>query len=92
VQTVTLTDQLGGPLRYDLVKPKHLCTPADKNGEDPGAPGHPLHLVCYQAKLTKENPLQPPFAKTTVSTDNQFGPEVLTTTGVDELCLPSSVQ
>ena len=39
IQTVTVNDEFGGPLQYDLIKPKHLCTPADKNGEDPTAPG-----------------------------------------------------
>jgi concanavalin A-like lectin/glucanase superfamily protein len=89
IQQAILTDQLGGPLIYLLTKPKHFCNPADTAGEDPGAPSHPLHLVCYKAKLAKEVPAQPSFTKTTLSTNNQWGPEVLKTTAVDELCVPS---
>jgi len=90
--TVTVVDEFGGPLSYDLKKPKHFCSPADTNGEDPGAPDHPIHFVCYQAKLTKLPTPQPKFAKTTASTNNQFGSEVLNATAVDELCVPATVQ
>jgi hypothetical protein len=31
-------------------KPKWLCTPADKNDEDPTAPTHPDHLESYQIR------------------------------------------
>src|SRR5262249_13518579 len=92
IQEATLTDQLGGPLIFLLTKPAHLCNPADKNGEDPGAPSHPLHLVCYKAKLAKQIPAQAPFVKTKLSTNNQCGHEVLNTSAVDELCVPSTVQ
>jgi hypothetical protein len=76
-------------LQYDLIKPTHLCNPADKSGEDPTAPAHIAHLVCYKAKLTKFPTPQPKFVKTTVSTNNQFGPEVINATALDELCVPS---
>lgn len=87
--TVTLTDQLGGPVRYDLKAPKRLCAPADKNGEDPAAPAHDMHLVCYPAKLTKEKPKQSKFVAQTVSTNDQFGDGVLTAKAFEELCVPS---
>jgi concanavalin A-like lectin/glucanase superfamily protein len=89
LQTVTLTDEFNGPLQYDLVKPTRLCNPADKNSEDPTAPTHIAHLVCYKAKLTKLPTPQPKFVKTGVSTTNQFGSEVINATALDELCVPS---
>lgn len=84
--TVTLTDQFGGPLVYELKKPVRLCNPANKENEDPTAPEHPGHLVCYQAKLDKG---QDKFSGAVVSTHPQFGPEVLELKSVDELCVPS---
>jgi hypothetical protein len=88
--SVTLTDQFGGPLVYDLKKPTRVCLPADKNGESPGAEDHPDWLVCYAAKLAKREPPQPKFLAQTVSTSNQFGPEVLDAKKLEELCVPSS--
>jgi hypothetical protein len=87
--TALVTDEFGGPARYDLKKPTRLCAPADKDGGDPTAPGHVTHLVCYQAVLSKTHPPQPKFSKQTVSTNNQFGDDVLSATAVQELCVPS---
>lgn len=84
--TVSLTDQFGGPLVYELKKPVRLCNPANKENEDPTAPEHLGHLVCYQAKLDKD---QEKFSGAIVSTHPQFGPEVLELKAVDELCVPS---
>jgi uncharacterized protein YfaP (DUF2135 family) len=53
-QTLTLTDRLGGPFGYDLKKTLALCNPADKNGEDPGAPAHEVHAVAYPTKRRKD--------------------------------------
>lgn len=88
--SVTLADQFGGPLVYDLKKPTRVCLPADKNAESPGAADHPDRLVCYAAKLAKQKPPQTKFAAQTVSTANQFGAEVLRAKKLDELCVPSS--
>jgi hypothetical protein len=76
---------------FDLKALKHLCNPADKNGEDASAPAHIDHLVCYLAKLTKTDPKQAKVPKELVSTNNQFGQEVLQTLTVQELCVPSSL-
>ena len=86
---MTLTDQFGGPVGYDLKAPKRLCAPADKNAEDPGAPAHDMHLVCYPAKLTKEKPKQPKLVAQHVSTRDQFGGGVLSAKAFEELCVPS---
>jgi len=87
--SVTLADQFGGPLVYDLKKPTRVCLPADKNDERPGAEAHPDRLVCYAAKLAKQKPAQPKLAAQVVSTANQFGAEVVRAKKVDELCVPS---
>ncbi len=86
---VTLTDEFGGPLTYDLKRPKLLCAPTNKNGEAPDAPAHEMHLVCYLAKLTRQKPAQPKFARQSVSTTDQFGSEVLSVKAFEELCVPS---
>ena len=49
---VLVSDQFGSAL-YDLKKITHLCAPVNKNNEDPTAPQHPGHLVCYVAKLSR---------------------------------------
>ena len=87
--TVTLTDEFGGPLQVTLSKPTRLCLPADKNGEDPAAPLHDMHLVCYPAKPAKMVPPQPKFTPTPLSTNNQFGNEVLRAKKLHMLCVPS---
>jgi hypothetical protein len=46
-------------------------------------------LVCYQVRLASTRPKQPKFIATAVSTYPTFGPEALTVTKPDELCLPS---
>jgi len=85
---VTADDQFGTRI-FDVRRPTRICNPADKNGEDPTAPTHPGHLVCYQVKLARGEVSQPEFVKTAVSTKNQFGDEVLSMTKLEDLCLPS---
>ncbi len=87
-QQVTVDDQFGARV-IDVRKATRYCTPADKNGEDPTAPTHPGHLVCYQAKLARIASAQPEFVKTAVSTGNQFGGEVLSLTKLEDFCVPS---
>ena len=62
---ITVETQFG-PLTVDIKKPLHLCAPVNKNGEDPSAPGHPDHLMCYLVRGPR--PLQQ-----TIFTNNQFG-------------------
>jgi hypothetical protein len=85
---VTVQDQFGTRV-IDVRRPTRVCNPADKNGEDPTAPTHDGHLVCYQAKLARTEVRQPEFVKTAVSTRNQFGNEVLSLTKLEDLCVPS---
>jgi hypothetical protein len=70
-----------------LTKITKLCTPVNKNGEDPTAPQHAGHLVCYKAKLPKGK-----FPATTVSVNNtNFGPAVLVAKAVAEWCVPALI-
>jgi hypothetical protein len=82
---VSLGDQFG-TMTVEVKKPQFLCTPVDKNGEDPTAPTHVDHLMCYQVKqvdLVK-------FAKLTgVFVNNQFGSETLDVKKPAQLCLPA---
>jgi hypothetical protein len=81
----TVTDQFytGGQL-FNVKKVTKLCNPVSANG---GAVQNSVsHLVCYQVRL----PAGTPFTKQTVSTNNpDFGTDVLTVTGPNELCLPA---
>jgi hypothetical protein len=49
IADVPTVDQFG-PHVVDLIRPKYLCVPADKNGEDPTAPSGQENLLCYKAK------------------------------------------
>jgi hypothetical protein len=83
--SIAVTDQFG-TVDLTLTKITKLCAPVNKDGEDPTAPQHPGHLVCYQAKLPKGVK----FPATTVSVNNtNFGPAVLVAKSVAELCVPA---
>jgi hypothetical protein len=85
VPGVTLQDQFGA-LTVVVKKPRYLCNPVDKNGEDPTAPGHLAHLVCYQIKPTS----LPKFAKRSgVFVNDQLGPETIDVKTPTELCVPA---
>ncbi len=75
-----------GQLTVDIKKPLHLCAPANKNGENPGADAHPDHYLCYQVRGPR------PVTQPTINTDNQFGPDSFTFFGPRELCVPSTKQ
>ena len=49
VPGVTLVDAFRAST-VEVKKPKFLCAPANKNGEDPTAPSHPDHLTDFQIK------------------------------------------
>ncbi|MBI3770147.1 MAG: hypothetical protein HY271_16870 [Deltaproteobacteria bacterium] len=85
---VTVTDQFGTRV-LELKKPQRLCAPADKAGEDPSAPTHAQHLVCYAAKLAKTTPKQVKFPKTRVAVADQFGAQVVDAQTIEEVCVPS---
>ena len=85
VLAVALRDQFG-TITVDVKKPMYLCNPTDKNGEDPTAPAHVDHLMCYQVKQV--DPV--PFVKRVrIFVNNQFGPETLDVKKPALLCLPA---
>jgi hypothetical protein len=77
-----------GPLTIDIKKPLHLCAPANKSGEDPTAPNHPDHLMCYQVRGPR------PQTQPTVHTVDQFTPQSGSDSyvffGPREFCVPST--
>ena len=88
--TVSLLDALGMSTGT-LEVPKRLCNPADKNDENPPAPGNQNHLAGYKLKLS------PAFQKRRdVVVTNQFGsvvvdvvkPELLMVPGAKDLVAP----
>ncbi len=86
ISNVSLVDQLGS-MMVDVKKPSRLCNPVNKNGEDPTAPTHVGHLMCYQAKPVKG---APKFTKVTpIYVSNQFTSETLEAIKPEELCVPS---
>jgi hypothetical protein len=80
--TVTVADQFEN-ITLTLKKPKLLCAPANKNGEDPTAPFGPDHLLCYKARSVT------PFGTLDVALENQFGPDQARLIHRRELCVPS---
>jgi len=72
-----------GPYVVDLLKPKWLCAPANKSNEDPTAPTHPEHLLCYKTRN------QSTFAQRPVFTNDQFGNQTNQLIRRIELCVPS---
>jgi hypothetical protein len=81
-QTVTVADQFQSVTEL-VIKPVRLCAPANKNGEDPTAPSHPGHLLCYKVKSATK------FGTEVHSISNQFGPDSVTLIHRRELCVPS---
>ena len=81
--TVTATDQFNTSLKtLKLKKPRHLCTPVEKNGEVVKNPT--VHLMCYLARGTPKTP-----SHSGVFVNDQFGPGQLNTTREQEFCIPS---
>ena len=84
---VTLEDQFG-VMTVDLGKPKLLCAPVDENGEDPTAPQHAGHLMCYQLKQVDAVKFEKAMG---LFVDNQFGPSTLDAKKPALLCVPALV-
>ncbi|MBW2579863.1 MAG: proprotein convertase P-domain-containing protein [Deltaproteobacteria bacterium] len=77
---VSLVDQFEDKL-YDIVKPKRLCTPVDKNGEGIKTFDTPDdHLLCYEAKQAQ------------FFVNDQFGPGQVDGKTKRELCVPSIIK
>jgi len=84
---VTVADQFGGML-VAVTKPTALCAPVDKNGEEPGAETHAVHLMCYRIERAPGGPKFETIRRVLVT--NQFGQETLDVKKPLQLCVPSS--
>jgi len=79
---VKVQDQFGTAM-LDLLKPVRLCAPANKRNEDPSAPQHLFHLLCYKTKNSS-------FGTVQTYTNDQFGPAQPLLIHRRELCVPST--
>jgi hypothetical protein len=79
---VNVQDQFG-TVKVDLLKPIRLCAPANKRNEDPTAPQHLFHLLCYKTKNSA-------FGTVQTFTNDQFGPAQPLLIHRRELCVPST--
>ena len=77
-----MQDQFGTAM-LDLLKPIRLCAPANKRNEDPTAPSHLFHLLCYKTKNSA-------FGMEQTFTNDQFGPAQPLLIHRRELCVPST--
>lgn len=67
----------------DVRRPRQLCAPTDKNGEDPGAGSDPGNLLCYQIKGHGG------IGRPRVSLNDQFGARTVTLGQRQMLCVVS---
>lgn len=72
---------------YDLLRPRRLCVPVDKNGE--GIIDATDHLLCYGARPADGARFQP--IRGQIHTQDQFGAEALNISREDEFCVPARV-
>lgn len=86
--TVQAEDQLEQNRLISLVKPRHLCTPVNKNGEGIKSPH--AHYLCYSYRPAIGSPRHTRTAGLRVN--NQFGPLQLDTLKEREFCIPSTKQ
>jgi hypothetical protein len=67
----------------DVRKPRSLCVPTNKNGEDPGAENGVERLLCYRIR-GKGNP-----GRIDLFLNNQFGQQTARLGRRKELCVPT---
>ena len=84
IRGVAAVDQFGSH-GLDLLRPRYLCAPANKNNENPGAEGHPQALLCYKAKHRVRFGDRQPFIA------DQFLEKQVELTRRMEFCVPSSI-
>ena len=86
VPDMTVIDQFN-TLVLRLGRPRRLCAPVDKQGEDPSAPQHPDYLLCYDLAAAASTPPLPNAGK--VFVNNQLGARQFEALRPTELCVPS---
>jgi hypothetical protein len=72
----------------DVVRPRRLCIPVDKNGE--GVPHPVAHLMCYQVKPANGEPRHTAVVGQ-LHLQSQFGALRLDTVKEEELCVPATM-
>jgi hypothetical protein len=77
-------DQFGSQ-NFDILRPRYLCVPANKNDEDPGAVGHLENLLCYKARHRQNFPELEPHV------NNQFLRDRVKVIRRMEFCVPSTI-
>ena len=82
---VTLVDQFGSATAQ-VRRPQRLCTPTDKNGEDPSAPTNPQHMVGYELR----DAVTPYLPVRNIRVTNQFGTITLDATRLSQLLVPAA--
>jgi hypothetical protein len=82
VPGVRVEDQFGA-ITLDVIKPKLLCAPVDRDGDDPAAPTRPDHLLCYKVLHRSRFPRFLLF----IGTD--LGPSSVEIIRRVEFCVPS---
>jgi hypothetical protein len=85
INGVSVVDQFG-PSTVRVIRPKRLCNPANKNGEDPTAPDDINHLAGYVIKQTSP----PPQRVGNIQVTNQFGTLVLEIAKAEYLLVPTA--
>jgi hypothetical protein len=84
VQGVSAVDRLGAS-QLTIVRPKRLCNPANKNGEDPSALTNPNHFTGY---IIKQTPHFVPVSGVQITT--QLGQVTAKLTKPDTILVPSA--
>jgi hypothetical protein len=84
--TVQAEDQFSANRLLSLVKPRHLCTPVNKNGE--GVTSSHAHYLCYSVRPAIGSPKH--LRRLGLFINNQFGPLRLDTIKEKEFCIPST--
>jgi hypothetical protein len=82
---INVEDQFNATKIYSLKLPRHLCVPADKNGE--GIKNPTVHLLCYRGKRARGEMNFVP--RKGLFVNNQFGPLRLDALKENEFCIPS---
>jgi hypothetical protein len=81
---VSAADQFGTHA-MDLLRPRYLCVPANKNDENPEALSHTQNLLCYKAKQRERFNSVEPFI------NNQFDADRVELIRRQEFCVPSTL-
>ncbi len=79
-----------GVRAVEVRKPVRLCVPASVRGDDPGAPKHPVDLLCFDARLARDTRVARAPGSELVATRNPFGHEVLKLGAARMLCVPAA--